>query len=271
MDAPIVVNELYEVAPGHEADFYSWGTALIQAVARVDGYLGGDVRDPEWVDGEWQIVHRWADRDLAREWDASTVRAKWLAAAASFARPRPARERPPLAPAPRGVASVAAASPASPAPAPAPAGPSSGPPTPPPKWKTAIVTLTAVFPPVLFFNVTLIPRLSGVSVVLRTFVLCVGVTGAVTWIMMPRLLPLFRGFLNPVKPQRRAGAVGGGIGGVDPEEPMSAPDEDDEATEVFPRFKPAAEPISNRSARRTQSDARTIVLAPTDPYPRRNR
>jgi len=259
VDAPIVVNELYEVAPGHEADFYSWGTALIQAVARVDGYLGGDVRDPELVDGEWQIVHRWADRDLAREWDASKVRARWLEAAASFARPRPARERPPLAPAARGVAPVETAPAAAPTPAP---------PTPPPKWKTAVVTLTAVFPPVLFFNVTLIPRLSNVSVVVRTLVLCIGVTIVVTWIMMPRLMPLFRGWLNPVKPRRGTGPVGGGAA---PESGLSMPDEEDETTESFPRFRPAAEPISNRSARRTRAETSTIILAPTDPYPRRNR
>jgi hypothetical protein len=70
------------------------------------------------------------------------------------------------------------------------------PPTPPPKWKTAIVTLVAVFPPVLFFNVTVIPFLGGISVVLRTLALCVGVTAAVTWVMMPRLMPLAKNWLN---------------------------------------------------------------------------
>lgn len=75
------------------------------------------------------------------------------------------------------------------------------PPTPPPKWKTAIVTLVAVFPPVLFFNVTVIPYLGGVSVVLRTLTLCVGVTAAVTWVMMPRLMPLAKNWLNKPKPE----------------------------------------------------------------------
>jgi hypothetical protein len=73
------------------------------------------------------------------------------------------------------------------------------PPTPPPKWKTAIVTLVAVFPPVLFFNVTVIPYLGGISVVLRTLALCVGVTAAVTWVMMPRIMPLVRNWLNAPK------------------------------------------------------------------------
>ena len=256
MDAPIVVSELYEVAPGHEADFYSWGTALIGVIARVDGYLGGDVRDPEWTDGEWQIVHRWADRELAAEWEESTTRARWIAAAQEFARPRPPRERPPREPSARTVELPQV--PAAPAPA--------APPTPPPKWKMAVVTLIAVFPPVLFFNVTLIPKLSGVSVVLRTLVLCVGVTIVVTWVMMPRLMPLFKGWLQPGGSRRGIGAPAG------PAQAESAvePDVSIPPAEAFPRFRPA-EPISARSARPTRAGTRTMTLDPTDPYPRRNR
>ncbi len=254
MDAPIVVDELYEVAPGHEADFYSWGTALIQVIARVDGYLGGDVRDPEFPDGQWRIVHRWADRDLAVEWEASTTRARWLAAAHSFARPRSSRERQARAP-----AATAAEAPQAPPPAP--------PPTPPPKWKMAVVTLIAVFPPVLFFNVTLIPRLSNVSVVLRTLVLCVGVTIVVTWVMMPRLMPLFKGWLHPAASRRRIGAPPGGAAAAESAPMRDAPVA---AAESFPRFRPA-KPIRDPGIRRTNRDARTMTLDPTDPYPRRNR
>ena len=121
------------------------------------------------------------------------------------------------------------------------------PPSPPPKWKMAVVTLIAVFPPVLFFNVTLIPQLSDVSVILRTFVLCVGVTIVVTWVMMPRLMPLFKGWLHPAGPRRRIGAPSGGAdaGGICPR-PMDAPVP---LAESFPRFRPA-EPISARSTRR---------------------
>lgn len=253
MDAPIVVSELYEVAPGHEADFYSWGTALVGVIAQVDGYLGGDVRDPEWTDGEWQIVHRWADRELAKEWEESTTRARWIEAAQAFARPRPSRERPVRAPAPRAEE-----------PPEMPAAPPS-PPTPPPKWKMAVVTLTAVFPPVLFFNVTLIPQLKNVSVVLRTLVLCIGVTIVVTYVMMPRLMRLFKGWLHPAGARRRIGATAGGA--TDDTVVLDAPIA---PAESFPRFRPA-EPISNRSTRRTQTETRTMTLDPTDPYPRRNR
>lgn len=246
MNAPIVVTELYEVAPGHEADFYSWGSALIDVLTPVDGFLGGDVRDPQWIDGEWQIVHRWADRELARHWHESSTRGRWIDAAASFSRPSLTRERPPRAPA----TPVDASTPA--------------PPVPPPKWKMAVVTLIAVFPPVLLFNVTLIPRLRDVSVVLRTLVLCLGVTVVVTWVMMPRLTRLFKGWLHPAA-VRDQSAVTGAAEQDAPSTPV----------EAFPRFRPAGEPISSRSARpqarTTRQGAQTMTLSRTKPYPRRNR
>lgn len=265
MDAPIVVTESYEVAPGHEADFYSWGTAVIQAAARVAGYLGGDVRDPEWDDGEWQIVHRWADRYLAQDWDASSTRARWLDAAASFARTRPTRTRPNRRPAGERPADDLLGPPG---PQPG-AGqePPAPPSTPPPKWKMAVVTLTAVFPPVLFFNVTLIPQLRNVSVILRTLILCIGVTAAVTWIMMPRLMRLFRRWLNPASsPDPAVPAAGVAYR----EQYRPAPADEDTATEAFPRFRPATGRVAARATgRAAPPPARTTTLDPTDPYSRR--
>lgn len=257
MDAPIVVTELFEVAPGHEADFYSWATAVIQAVARVGGYLGGDVRDPEYADGQWQIVHRWADRRLAQDWDASSTRERWLSAASSFARPSPTRMRPRRRP-PADLL-------APPEPPGTPAAPAAAA-TPPPKWKMATVTLMAVFPPVLFFNLTLIPQLRNVSVILRTLILCIGVTAVVTWIMMPRLMRIFRRWLNPESAPVPAVS---GPGAAYRERYTPAPEGGEAATEVFPRFRPAAEAAGARPPRRAGQSARTTILDPTDPYLRR--
>jgi antibiotic biosynthesis monooxygenase (ABM) superfamily enzyme len=264
MDAPIVVTELYEVAPGHEADFYSWGTAVIQAVARVGGYLGGDVRDPEYADGEWQIVHRWADRELAQDWDASSTRARWLAAAESFARPSPTRMRPRRRPPADLLGQPESAGPQLAAGEEPPAAPASS----PPQWKMAVVTLTAVFPPVLFFNITLIPQLRNVSVVLRTLILCVGVTAVVTWIMMPRLMRLFRRWLNPDASPAPAGS---GSGAAYREQYTPSHQEEEAATEVFPRFQPAsgAAGARPRPPGRAAQPAPTTTLDPTDPYLRR--
>jgi antibiotic biosynthesis monooxygenase (ABM) superfamily enzyme len=262
VDAPIVVTELYEVAPGHEADFYSWGTAVIQAVARVGGYLGGDVRDPEWDGGEWQLVHRWADRELGQDWDVSSTRARWLAAAASFARPLPTQLRPRRRPPTNDLLGPQAS--LDPQPEPGAEAPPA--PAPPPKWKMAVVTLLAVFPPVLFFNITLIPQLRNVSVVLRTLILCVGITGVVTWIMMPRLMRLFRRWLNPGSAPAPAGS---GSGAAYRERYAPAPEQEEAETEVFPRFRPAAGQSGARPPGRAAQSARPTTLDPPDPPARR--
>lgn len=303
MEEPIVVTETYDVRPGSEADFYSWGAALIQAVARSDNYLGGDVRDPEWRDGEWQIVHRWADRDAAREWEESSSRERWIAAVASFVRPHSIRVRAARAPAtarfpPDDSPPVRARE--SPLVEPreqATSAPPVAPPSPPPKWKMAIVTLMAVFPPVLFFNVTLIPQLRNVSVVLRTLILCIAVTPVVTWIMMPRLQRLLKRWLTgDRRPRGRAGTIRAGatrtgasrigatrtsttgtsatrigatMAGVPPSAPLADPDA--EPVESFPRFRPATVPAGDRDGRAAAPSARAMDLDAADPYLRRSR
>jgi uncharacterized protein len=268
VEVPIVVTEIYDVRPGYETDFYSWGTALLQAMARSDSYLGGDIRDPEFVDGEWQIVHRWAYREDVREWEASDSRQRWLTAAAAFARPHSSRIRAARAPAPERF------TPDEPAPGPArepapagsrePAAPA--PPSPPPKWKMAVVTLMAVFPPVLFFNLTLIPKLQNISVVPRTLMLCLGVTPIVTWIMMPRLQRLMKGWLTGTRRPARTGAA---WAGSLPAEQPSGPEA--EPAGSFPRFRAATVPTGVRDGRAGAPPARSTDLAPADPYLRRSR
>jgi hypothetical protein len=85
--------------------------------------------------------------------------------------------------------------------------------------------------------------------------------------MMPRLMPLFKGWLNATGSRRRIGAPAGGAAAAEETAVLDAPIA---PAESFPRFRPA-EPISNRSTRRTQPETRTMTLDPTDPYSRRNR
>jgi antibiotic biosynthesis monooxygenase (ABM) superfamily enzyme len=51
---PVTVTLAYEVVPGREADFHSWGWALLRATAQQPGFLGGGVL----VDGEadWHVI-----------------------------------------------------------------------------------------------------------------------------------------------------------------------------------------------------------------------
>lgn len=180
---PVTVTMAHQVTPGREDDFRAWATGMLMDAARSGHYLGGGILSPGASGGEWHIVYRWSDQDAARRWEVSSVHEEWTAHAAEFTLPvgthstagvrawfdLPAKVR-----------------------------------KPPPKWKTAVVTLAAVFPPVFVFNVTVIPFLGNVSVVLRTLALCVGVTAVVTWVMMPNLMRLLKDWLHPVAPPRRA-------------------------------------------------------------------
>ena len=184
MDEPVTVTVAHQVAPGREEEFSDWATAMLGEAAHYVEYLGGGVLGPGGTEDDWHIVYRWSSQEAAQQWELSPVRTRLAASAAGFTRAGQTRRT-------TGVrtwfdlpARIT---------------------KPPPKWKSALVTLLAVFPPVLLFNVTVIPYLGGVSVVLRTFALCVGVTAVVTWVMMPRLLRLLRNFLNPPASGETAG------------------------------------------------------------------
>jgi antibiotic biosynthesis monooxygenase (ABM) superfamily enzyme len=175
VDDSVTVTAAHSVAYGREAEFFAWVNSLLLRAEESGDFLGGGLLGPPEAGGEWHVIYRWMDQDSADWWDEYVDRAGWMRGAEDFSRPVEIQETTGL----RTWFEKRA-----------------GAPNPPPKWKMALVTLTAVFPPVLLFNATLTPRLLGLPTVLRTLVFCIGVTSAVTWVMMPRLMPLFRGWLN---------------------------------------------------------------------------
>ncbi|WP_063763707.1 hypothetical protein [Actinoplanes subtropicus] len=176
MDEPVTVTVAYQVTPGGADAFSDWAMAMLQEAAQYVEYLGGGILAPGETGDDWHVVSRWSSPEAAKLWEASPARARLVRSASSFAQPARTKRT-------TGVRAWFDLS--------------SRMATPPPKWKTALVTLAAVFPPVLVFNLTVIPYLGGVPAVLRTLTLCVAVTAVVTWVMMPRLLRLLRNWLNP--------------------------------------------------------------------------
>jgi len=57
--------------------------------------------------------------------------------------------------------------------------------------------MSAVSPPVLLFNLIVLPYLGGLKPLVRTLLLCLCVTALATWILMPRLQRFFRKWLCP--------------------------------------------------------------------------
>ncbi|MFI1357071.1 antibiotic biosynthesis monooxygenase [Streptomyces sp. NPDC020898] len=178
---PVTVTVAYHVIPGRETEFHSWGWALLRASAREPGFLGGGVL----VDGEadWHVVYRFDSDSSALAWENSVTWAQWAAKAEGLAGETGRRRV-------QGSKTWFDAQTDAPAAAPAP-------PRPPSKWKLWFVNMSAVFPPVLIFNLTVLPYLGGLNPLIRTLLLCLSVTALVTWILMPRLQRFFKKWLYP--------------------------------------------------------------------------
>lgn len=174
---PVTVTVAYHVVPGREADFHSWGWAMLAASAQQPGFLGGGVLVDR--EAEWHVVYRFASEGTARAWEDSPVRTQWHDRAMDFARQTERRSV-------RGSKmwfDSQTTTPKAPAPL--------------TKWKLWFVNMSAVFPPVLLFNLIALPYLGGLNPLIRTLLLCLCVTALVTWILMPRLQRFLRKWLYP--------------------------------------------------------------------------
>ncbi|WP_235989588.1 antibiotic biosynthesis monooxygenase [Streptomyces ureilyticus] len=174
---PVTVTVAYRVVPGCESAFHRWGWAALRACAREPGFLGGGVL----VDGEadWHVVYRFDSEDSARTWENSLTRVEWAAQAEGLAQETGRRS----VQGSRAWFEAQAATPATP--------------RPPPKWKLWLINMSAVFPPVLLFNLLVLPYIGDLNPLLRTLLLCLCVTAIVTWILMPRLQRFFKKWLYP--------------------------------------------------------------------------
>jgi antibiotic biosynthesis monooxygenase (ABM) superfamily enzyme len=175
---PVTVTVARRVAPGRAADFEDWVDGIVAAAQKYDGFLGSGILRPKEAcggdAGDWHVVYRFADSASLHRWEVSPERAEWLARADDFVEET-------------GVNRVSGletwfALPGRTAPA-------------PPRWKMFLVTLAAIVPLVLLMNLLVLPHIAGWPLVGRTLVFSGTLTGLMTWVVMPRMTRLFRGFL----------------------------------------------------------------------------
>jgi antibiotic biosynthesis monooxygenase (ABM) superfamily enzyme len=171
---PVTVTVARRVAPGRAAEFEDWYDGIIGAASRFPGFLGSGILRPHRTGEDWHVVYRFADAASLHRWEDSPERAQWLVRAEDFVEDTKEHR----------VSGLETwfALPGRTAPA-------------PPKWKMFLVTLAAIVPLVLLMNVTILPLLSGWSLVARTLVFSGTLTGLMTWVVMPRVTRLFRVFL----------------------------------------------------------------------------
>jgi uncharacterized protein len=205
---PVVVVSNHRVAAGQENMFTVSVNSLLSMTPRSRGYLGGELIRSPTDDSVWQIVCRFESEEAADNWKEEASRSLWAGVLQRCALPADSQ---PVSRRPAGKQSTGKQSAAGrrsdrtdrtgrtgrtdrpdKRAEPRAAQPKTG----PPRWKMAVVTLIAVFPAVLGTNVIVISQLAGLSLIPRTFVLCVIVTVLMTWVLMPRLMKLLGPWLR---------------------------------------------------------------------------
>ena len=179
----------HQVRPDRRDDFEDWIAGITDDVARFPGREGVTVLRPGGESStEYVVIVRFASYDDLRRWEESAERAEWLTrldpllAATSTYRTETGLETWFQLPGQRSV-------------------------VPPPKWKMALLIILAIYPLLLIvlsimgtvFDVPYlgVPITIGSEFVVRTFVNVVILVTLMTWVAMPFLTKLFRGWLYP--------------------------------------------------------------------------
>lgn len=181
--SPAVVAIAHRVKPGYEAEFEAAVRGVTLAASTFPGYLGSDVLYPKTRRGEWQLIMRFDTPTHLQEWESSPVCQGWIARAEALAElPKVWRingleawfslpEAPNMAP--------------------------------PPKWKTAIVSAIGLYPVISTLPPLLQPITSGLPGWLATLVSISIMMPLMTWVIMPQVTRLFKGWLYPNSGQHK--------------------------------------------------------------------
>jgi antibiotic biosynthesis monooxygenase (ABM) superfamily enzyme len=81
---PVTVTVARTVQPGWEAEFLRWADELVGAARAAHGCLGAAVFHPGEAGGEYQIIVRFANGVLLRDWERSDARNELMERADRF-------------------------------------------------------------------------------------------------------------------------------------------------------------------------------------------
>ena len=178
-DDPVTVLYSRRVKPGREADFEAWARGIVAAARQFPGHLGASVLDAPGS-REYHILFTFADRRSLRAWLDSDERRRWLVRVGE------------LLEADRGLQQLTGLEtwfklPGSNVPTM----------TPPPRWKMWLVSLVAVYPLVLAFQVLVVPRTARLPLPLRALVFPLVLLTLMTFVVMPMVTRALRRWLGP--------------------------------------------------------------------------
>lgn len=173
---PVTLVVAREVKPGAEAAFEAWAHGILAAAAAFPGHLGASVLRQGASRREYVLVVRYATFEDLRRWQESDVCRRHVEACA------------PLIAGPAHLQTSTGLEawfelpdrPGTP---------------PPPKWKMALTTFLGIYPLIVGLSYLLGPRLADLPIPLRTLAMSGLLVPLMTWVVMPRLTQLLRGWL----------------------------------------------------------------------------
>jgi antibiotic biosynthesis monooxygenase (ABM) superfamily enzyme len=179
--APVTTTVTRRVKPGHEAAYEEFLEGIIGAASRFPGYLGVEVFRPDGPGGEYRIVYRFDAADHLRSWLDSDEHLSWLQ------RAEPHVAGPMQTQFLTGLESWFTL----------PAQPGA---RPPPPYKMALLTWLTIFPLITGVVVVFGPLLNGLALVPRLGITTAVTVPLMTWVVMPRVTRVLRGWLYPARP-----------------------------------------------------------------------
>jgi antibiotic biosynthesis monooxygenase (ABM) superfamily enzyme len=169
---PVTVTIARRVAPGREADFEDFSSALTRAASAYPGFLGAGMLRPGHAGEPWHVVFRFDCVVHLRAWEDSPERSELLAAGEEFVHSTDEHRVTGL--------ETWFALPSRTAPA-------------PPRWKMFAVSVVGIYVLQLVFNLALQPF--ALPVIVRVALVAVAVTALMTWLVMPRAARLLQDWL----------------------------------------------------------------------------
>jgi len=169
---PVTVAVSFQVNPGREADFENWTRDITAAAGRYPGYLGAT-----WVrsGSTFHVVYRFDDHSLFHDWHESAERASFLKRVAPIASLVTDEHL-------TGMETWFQLPELTGRPA-------------PPRWKMVVTTWAGVFPLLAVLQWLVGPQIVSWPLILRVMLFTLVVVSLMTYLVMPRLARLLRGWL----------------------------------------------------------------------------
>ena len=164
-----------DIVPGREHEFEEWAHRIVSAAARygaTDTIITPDAATP----ARRVFVQTFPNEEAQEAWLESEERDRLVREAGEFSTPHLQRatglETWFVLPGERAI-------------------------VPPPRWKMYLASLMGAYPLVVLFNAFVLPSLEGWPLLARAAVLPIVLLGLMTYVVMPRLTRLLRGWLYP--------------------------------------------------------------------------